>query len=150
MSAIRRLVVGVDGSEGSRQAVGFAARLATGLGAEVVVVRAYSPLDDLLDGSHPQGAAPGALRDAAAADLAGPMCAALTAAGVVHTSRLLEDEPPHEVLARACADEGADLLVVGSHGHTGWRERIVGSVTTKLLSVAPCPVVVVPQRTTAG
>ena len=146
MSGVQRIVVGADGSEGARRALAFTAGLAAGLGAEVLVVRAYSPLDELLAGGHPTGADPAALRAEAEADLAGPACAPLVDAGVVHRARLIEDEPPHEVLARVCTQEAADLLVVGSHGRTGWRERVLGSVTTKLLAMAPCPVTVVPQE----
>jgi nucleotide-binding universal stress UspA family protein len=140
---VRRIVVGYDESQGSVEALAWVAPTAAALGAEVIVVRAYSPLDEL--GRNPDGLDFPALRDAAARRLAGVAGAALEAAGVTHRSELIEDEPPHEVLCRACGDLGADLLVVGSHGQGGWKERFTGSVATKLLAHAPCPVTIVPQ-----
>lgn len=41
----------------------------------------------------------------------------------------------------ADADEcGADLLVMGTHGRTGFRHALIGSVTERVVRVAPCPV----------
>jgi nucleotide-binding universal stress UspA family protein len=141
--AVRHIVLGFDGSQGSFEARDWLAPVAASLGAEVTVVRAYSPLDEL--GHHPDGLDFPAMRDEAAEQLATVVAAPLQDAGVPCRTELIEDQPPHEVLARAAADLGADLLVVGSHGSSGWRERLVGSVASKLLEVAPCAVVVVPQ-----
>lgn len=46
-------------------------------------------------------------------------------------------------IVRACDEHGADLLVVGSHGLTGLSRLLLGSVTEKLVRVAPIPVLVV-------
>lgn len=51
---------------------------------------------------------------------------------------------PAEVLLDLSAD--ADLLVVGSRGHGGFRHLLTGSVATQVVAHAPCPVVVVPPR----
>lgn len=147
-AAVQRIVLGYDESQGSVEALAWLVPTAAALGAEVVVVRAYSPLDEL--GKHPEGVDFPALRDAAVARLAGPVSEPLVAAGVRTRAELIEGEPPHEVLIQACRDVGADLLVVGSHGAGGWKERIVGSVASKLLAHAPCPVTIVPQAAPEG
>lgn len=141
--AVRHIVLGFDASQGSLEARDWLAPVAAALGAEVTVVRAYSPLDEL--GHHPEGLDFPAMRDEAAGLLATEVAAPIRAAGVVCRTEIIEDQPPHEVLAAAAAELGADLLVVGSHGASGWRERLVGSVASKLLEIAPCAVVVVPQ-----
>lgn len=51
---------------------------------------------------------------------------------------------PAELLAYA-QREHVDLLVVGSHGRTGFERLLLGSVTEKLLRRAGCPVMVVPK-----
>jgi nucleotide-binding universal stress UspA family protein len=51
----------------------------------------------------------------------------------------------YEILAQAAALH-ADLLVVGSHGRSGFERLLLGSVTEKLLRKAPCPLMVVPRR----
>ena len=53
---------------------------------------------------------------------------------------------PAPVLESIADDAGADLLVVGTHGHAPITELLVGSVTHRLLHVAKRPVLVVPKR----
>jgi nucleotide-binding universal stress UspA family protein len=54
------------------------------------------------------------------------------------------DGSPAVVLAEACED-GTDLLVVGSRGYGPAMRALLGSVSTKLVNSAPCPVLVVPR-----
>jgi nucleotide-binding universal stress UspA family protein len=50
---------------------------------------------------------------------------------------------PDEVLAAAAHDESADLVVVGTHGHTGVARFLLGSVASATVRRAPCDVLVV-------
>lgn len=53
------------------------------------------------------------------------------------------DGPPAKALAAACED--ADLLVAGSRGYGPVTRLLVGSVSTRLIETAPCPVLVAPR-----
>ncbi len=53
---------------------------------------------------------------------------------------------PADLIADVAREIGADLIVVGSHGHGFITAALAGSVTTRLLHVAPCPVFAVPAR----
>jgi nucleotide-binding universal stress UspA family protein len=57
--------------------------------------------------------------------------------------RRLDGSPAH-ALAEAC-EEGVDLLVVGSRGYGPLTRVLLGSVSTRLINQAPCPVLVVPR-----
>jgi universal stress protein A len=50
---------------------------------------------------------------------------------------------PGKVIVEAAADRGADLIVMGTHGRSGFERLIMGSVTERVLRSAPCPVLVV-------
>jgi len=55
---------------------------------------------------------------------------------------VVHGEAAHEIV-RVAKDEGVDLIVVSTHGATGWRERIFGAVSEKVLRHAECPVLTV-------
>ncbi|HEV2132182.1 MAG TPA: universal stress protein [Longimicrobiaceae bacterium] len=61
--------------------------------------------------------------------------------------RVAEGDAVREIV-RIAREEGADYLVVGTQAHGVLRELVVGSTTHEILRHAPCPVVVVPLRST--
>lgn len=63
--------------------------------------------------------------------------------GLAATGRRL-DGPPARTLAEACED-GVDLLVAGSRAYGPVMRVLLGSVSTQLVHLAPCPVLVVPR-----
>lgn len=50
--------------------------------------------------------------------------------------------PAHEIV-RLAQEEKADLIVIATHGHTGFHHLVVGSVAEKVIRLAPCPVLAV-------
>ena len=131
------IVVGYDGSEGSRAAVRHAAQLAPALDAPVVLAFGYSP--------SPLG---GEVQDLAAATrergqaVLGHGLDQLRAEGVEGTAELVDDRPA-EALARLADAVGARMIIVGSHGEKPLRGAILGSVPHRLLHLSERPVLVV-------
>jgi nucleotide-binding universal stress UspA family protein len=145
-----RIVVGVDGSPASKQALCAAARIAEITGGRVEAVAVGE-----LSFTYAVGAA------------------AITAAGVgepppkPHTEAVLDEvvravfgsNLPRGLSLSACIGnpaklilekaEGADLLVLGSRGHGALAGLLLGSVSTKCAAAAPCPVLIVHAPTTA-
>lgn len=56
------------------------------------------------------------------------------------TVKVLDGPTPWRDLARYCRDEPVDLLCLGTHGRTGLDRLFLGSVTQRLIQIAPCPV----------
>jgi nucleotide-binding universal stress UspA family protein len=135
-----RIVVGVDGSEPSLQALRWAARQAALTGANLEAVIAWE-----LPSAYGWGI-PGVPEDVdfqepAARALAEAVSAALPpdqAQGVTQTVVL--GNPAQVILDRG---EDADLIVVGVRGHGTFRATLLGSVSHSVTSHASCPVVVV-------
>jgi nucleotide-binding universal stress UspA family protein len=48
-----------------------------------------------------------------------------------------------EAIVKLAGEQAVDLIVMGSHGRTGLRRLLMGSVTEKVIGNAPCPVLVV-------
>ena len=137
---MQRIVVGVDGSEGSLRALGWAVDEARLRGAELDVVLAwhlpyagvYRQLAGYLDlGLFEKEAQ--AILDRAAAE------AKVQLASVEPI--FVHDGAPARALREAA--KGADLLVVGSRGRGGFAGLLLGSVSQQVAAHAPCPVVVV-------
>ena len=63
--------------------------------------------------------------------------------GVQAATRVVEGEPVEAI--RKAVEYGVDLLVVGSRGWGPVRRVLLGSASTRLLRVAPCPVLVTPR-----
>lgn len=63
-------------------------------------------------------------------------------AGVKATTTLLTGTP-HDEIANAAEEEGADLIVLGTHGRTGVSKFVLGSVAARVMCEAPCPVLTV-------
>jgi nucleotide-binding universal stress UspA family protein len=54
--------------------------------------------------------------------------------------------PPHRMILEQAAEVHADLIVMGTHGHSGFTRAFLGSVATKVLHQSHLPVLVVPLR----
>jgi nucleotide-binding universal stress UspA family protein len=50
---------------------------------------------------------------------------------------------PSEAICRAARDHAADLIVIGTHGRTGLQHVMLGSTAERVVRLAPCPVLVV-------
>jgi len=61
------------------------------------------------------------------------------AAGVSGVASVVEGLP-HEEITEYAADHDIDLIVMGTAGRTGWRERLLGSVTEKTARISSIPV----------
>jgi nucleotide-binding universal stress UspA family protein len=146
MSAI---VCGVDGSADSYGALVVANRLATRLGAQLVVAHVAEPAYIPHAASAPFGGMAGryavveeieAVQEAADALLED----VVTTAGLRDAKRRTVVGLPAEKLADVADEEDAELIVVGSRGRGAFKSAFLGSVSNSLVGVARCPVLVVP------
>ena len=146
----RSIVCGVDGSPDSNAAVIVAARMAEQLGARLILAHVAEPV---LTYAH---AVPfGGL------SMAGPLAEdELMAAQEESGARMLEEAAgvaglsdavhrvtvglPAEQLAEIADEEGAELVVVGSRGRGAFKAAFLGSVSSSLVGIARCPVLIVP------
>lgn len=142
--ALRTILVGCDLSPASDQALDRAAAIAAAHGARIVLVHA-EPEDAPVGEVDPEtqrriGEVTAQVRARDARELADRL-ARLEARGVPAelTSRA---GPPDEVLARAAAERAADLIAIGSQGHTGIARMLLGGVAASTIRHATCDVLV--------
>ena len=132
-----RIIVGVDGSEHGSVALRWATRRAERSGEEVVALLAWTFFDQ---GYRPPG------QDLQPAfddhDAQRVLARAVEAAGITGqiTKVTVQDPTPEALVAAAEPD---DLIVVGARGLGGFKGLLLGSVSNRVLELAPCPVVVI-------
>jgi nucleotide-binding universal stress UspA family protein len=141
-----RIVAGIDGSPASLSALRWAIRQAGLTGAVVDAVIAWHyPVPAGVYGWVPSGTEQGYdFREIAEKIVADAVSDALDPGSDVHVRAQVAEGNPARVLLDASA--GADLLVVGSRGHGGFAEALLGSVSQHCVHYAPCPVVVIRGR----
>jgi nucleotide-binding universal stress UspA family protein len=131
-----------DGSDPADAAMPFARDLAKESGGELVVVHITEhTFPGKAGGSLPVYANEGEL-----AEKIERQVAELSAAGIattLYTGNTAVGGAAHAIATRA-QEHGADLIVVGTRGHTVLAGLLLGNVTQRLLHISPCPVLTVP------
>jgi len=137
-----RIVVGIDGSESSASALRWAVRQAGLTGAAVDAVIAWHYPDLAASGLAFGATEPTeGFRESAEKVVTDAISSTLDPASDVPVHARVGQGHAAQVLLDAAA--GASLLVVGSRGHGGFAEALLGSVSQHCVQHALCPVVVV-------
>ncbi|MCS6771987.1 MAG: universal stress protein [Kiritimatiellae bacterium] len=147
---MRRILVPVDFSPGMQDVARFAAKLARAFSADLTLLHVAPPEPDFV--SYEPG--PDSVRTAVARELSAlhhklhELDRSLEAEGLSVTSLVIQGYTVEKILQEILR-LGADLVVMGSHGHGALRHLLVGSVTEGVIRESPVPVVVVPTRPTS-
>lgn len=146
MTAIKHILCPVDFSDYSSHSLAHATALARWYGATLTVLHVWPltppppPYDELAS------AALLMLPEQREASLT-RLRALVDALGSPHVAAeaRLEEGSPVQVIVDVARRTHADLLVLGTHGRSGFDRFVLGSVTEKILHKSPCPVVTVPR-----
>jgi nucleotide-binding universal stress UspA family protein len=145
MTSIHRILVPTDFSDCSRAALDLACELAPALGASLTLVHATAPQAyplPAVDGAilpSPEKAAEQISKEAYELNLE----VERARKRVPGADFVISEGDPLPVIEKAAQDTGADLIVIGTHGHRGVRHAIFGSVAEKLVQRGPWPVLTV-------
>ncbi len=143
--ALTKVVVGCDLSPSSDQALERAVAIAAKHGATLLLVHAQAndaPLAEVDNAMLEQlGEVTAAVRVESARQLADRL-ASIGAAGVA-TELVSRVGPADEVIAAVATEHGAELIVLGSHGHTGIARLLLGSVAASTIRLSAVDVLVV-------
>ena len=145
--AIDHILVPIDFSDPSRQALKHAVLLAREVGAVLSLVHAWNPVgwaaiaelgvDVARELENPA-------RDAARNSL-DEWTDEVRREGVVVESHLVRGQASNVIPERA-RRERADLVIVGRRGHAGLAHVLLGSVSERVVGLNPCPTLVVPEE----
>jgi len=136
MLPLKKILYPTDFSEASYEALKVANELAVHFSAELWVIHAISPF---ATATSPAGFSP---------------IAEMERAAQTSLEELIKERMPKELhirqiitiggaadeIIRIAEHERVDLIVIGTHGQTGWRHAVFGSVAEKVVRLASCPV----------
>jgi len=142
---VRRILVPVDFSDACRTVLDYGVDIARDRGAEVVLVHVVGLPVAPFDPAYGVAADPRMLLDlqsAAERGLADLAAKAAERSGLAVRTKVLTGAPSREIV-REAREGSYDLVVIGTHGRTGFRHVFLGSVAENVVRLAPCPVVTV-------
>jgi len=166
---VRKILVPIDFSEHSQHALRWGADLAAHYGAEILLLHVLpkaveevftdAPAWEDIPTYYPEGTTRSPTphyKDPIIIDLvdqAQTQLDDLARADLQETvpgrAKVAVGKPPDEIL-RVAREEGMDLIVMGTHGRTGLRHVLLGSVAEAVVRAAPCPVLTIRDRATAS
>ncbi|HVO78315.1 MAG TPA: universal stress protein [Methanomassiliicoccales archaeon] len=139
MPQIKRMLVGVDGSENALRAVKLAAEIAKNEGAKVTLLNVIAPSESALF----TGRMTRPLEEETIGDERLHRAVEAVKRRSVEFDEMVEFGNPAEIILRVGAKD-YDLIVVGSRGLTGLSQFLLGSVSSKVVHGSKVPTLVVP------
>ena len=148
MKAIRNILVGTDFSPASRPAIRLAVEMAAANSAALWIAHVAAPPVPLATEGYVLPRFYEDMMLSIRADAQKRLRRLLSTArkSGVRARSLILNGVPHEALNRAARRHRADLLILGTHGRTGLARLFVGSVASRVVATAPCPVLTVRGR----
>lgn len=138
----KKIVWATDGSESADRALELVKSLGSEAGATVLALHSV----EYVTGPGARGAFPQAADEDERQSKITKQVAELEGQGLTITLKVVHSgmSGAAHSIAEIAEQEGADLIVVGTRGHTALAGLLLGSVTQRLLHIAPCPVLAVP------
>jgi nucleotide-binding universal stress UspA family protein len=140
--SIRTILWPTDFSDDSRHALDHAAAIARWYSARIVALHAFSPVyaeSPVLAGADDGFGTSAGIYTQLQDEIAIPTAGIDTTVDVVESAAA-------PAIVKYATQHDVDLLVIGTHGTSGFEHLLLGSVTEKVLRKAPCPVLTVPPR----
>lgn len=143
--SFEHILVPVDGSETSYAAVDKAVEIAKAFNSKVTVVQVLA-LDPYIVAEYITAAQTNDLVERARTAILKTLDEAkakFAAAGIDAETQLLEGQVIYSEIVKAAESLNTDLIVIGSHGRTGFKKLFLGSVAQSILGQANVPVMVI-------
>ena len=151
MVEIRRILCPIDFSDTSRHALEHAVAIAKWYESRITALHVIQPLllePPILFAEPPRDATPTVTERQSLEEQLRLWLEPARHAGV-NSDTLVDDGPPVRRILERASSLRSDLIVMGTHGLSGFERLLLGSVVEQVLHRSPCPVMTVPPRAAA-
>jgi nucleotide-binding universal stress UspA family protein len=135
----KKILVGYDTQRHGEMALSEAVRLAKITGGEIILVSSAELDQNLIDMSPEMSLEKEITIERKLLDAAGRT----HEKGIQIDMEFYSAKRPHKAIIETALDKKADLIVLCSHGRSGFLRLLMGSTSERVISFAPCPVLVV-------
>ena len=146
---LKKILVPVDFSPASKNAFRYALRFAEEFGAEVTLLYIVEPAPSARFAAIPGFPESPFLPEIDFTEPAKNLRALIASTRNGNTERpswkMRTGVPSHEIVD-AAKEADADLIIIATHGYTGWKHFCIGSTAERVVRAAPCPVLVVREK----
>lgn len=139
----KKLLVTTDFSETSMTGVRYARSFADHFDADLALVHVVEPLPPVSEMHNVLLIQSDADMRKLAERQVAQLAKKLSGKNLAVTGLVRSGKPFHEI-ATLAGNREADVIVIGTHGHTGWQRVLLGSTAERVVRHAPCPVLTVP------
>ena len=140
---VRKILVPTDFSPASKTTLWYALRIAERRNSEITLLHVLEPQDPAVL-ADPRAAVSFSEQESEEA-LRGLVDSAKTVGAVRTNSMFRTGVATHEII-EAAKELDVDLIVIATHGFTGWKRFALGSTAERVARAATCPVLVVRQK----
>ncbi|RZF55634.1 universal stress protein [Acinetobacter halotolerans] len=141
----QKILVAIDDSDTANNVIREAAQLAKALDSQITVVGVVT-LDPYLADTYLRFGQSNELIERVKGYVQDNLTKAeekFEALGVTVSTQILEGLSVHQEIIGAAQNLGTDLIIMGSHGRTGFKQFVLGSVAQKVLAESHIPVLII-------
>jgi nucleotide-binding universal stress UspA family protein len=144
--AIKKILVPTDFSPASKKAFSYALCFAKEQGSEIILLHILEPETPLTLAGRPATAAFSEQELADIEESLRALADEAAGAGVADPKSIVRTGVATHEIIEAAKELDVDLIVIATHGFTGWKHFAIGSTAERVARAAPCPVLVVREK----
>jgi nucleotide-binding universal stress UspA family protein len=143
---IKKILAPTDFSPASEKALTYALRFADNFGSELTLLHVLEPAVSPACGGLPTVPAFSEAEIGDAEESLRALVNSARAAGVAGARSTIRTGVATHEIVEAAKELDVDLIVIATHGFTGWKHFAIGSTAARVARAAPCPVLVVREK----
>jgi universal stress protein A len=144
--SIKKILAPTDFSPPSRKALHYALRFAEEFGSEVILLHVLEPVMPLTFEGLTMPSPAAEIESSDAAKSLKALVASARARGIAGVRAIFRRGFASHEIVEAAKDLDVDLILIATHGYTGWKHFCIGSTAERVVRAAPCPVLVVREK----